>query len=149
MQIQPIIKPTKPFVVIAFVAMAFDGFSALAFGGLYLLASLLADPVDFKVETKDAIVAQGTFVAGLTVLYLIVCLLSANYWAKGKTFLGYVLLCLGVMHLVLFSYLFQFRNEAEMLTYIFYGSLLLNVSLLGIAAFTKFEGKFLARSQNP
>ena len=145
MQNQSIIKPTKFFAFIISIVMAFDGFSALAFGGLYLFISMISDPADFKIETKYAIVHQGEFVAFLTFLYLVICYLSPIYWAKGKMLSSYIMLGLALLHLAGFSYLFRFRDEFNMFTYLFYGSLISNLSLLAIVVFTQIEARFFMK----
>jgi len=113
MQNQNTIKPTKLASFFVSIILVLDGFSTLAFGLFYFVIARLSDPVDFSVETKDVIVRQGEIVALLTFVYLVLCFISLVFWQKGKHNWNYIILGLGLIHLVGSSYLVITHKSSE------------------------------------
>lgn len=146
MQNQNTIKPTKLASFFVSIILVFDGFSSLAFGLFYFVIAGLSDPVDFNAEVKNAIVRQGEIVALLTLVYLVLCVISIIFWQKGKRNWNYIILGLGLIHMVGSSYLFTFRDEFDFFAYLFYGSLSMNLILLAIIIFEKIKSKPLVQS---
>ena len=143
MQNQTSLKSNQLTSFFASIAMIFDGISTLFFGGLFWVISGLSDPLDFSVATKDAIMFRANLMLLLTFAYLIVCFISLNYWKKGKHFWAYVILILGLSNLAGYSYLFIVdRNEFNVFTYLFWGSLILNLPLVAFIVYNEIKLKF-------
>jgi hypothetical protein len=135
-------NPTNLASFLGSIILVFDGFSMLAYGLLIFVISGIADPVDFSIETKKAGLRLGAFFALITLVYLVVCLISLKNWKEGKRVWRYIILGLGLLHLVWFGLYFISGKEFEFLTYLFYGSLVANILLCILVIFgqTKASG---------
>jgi hypothetical protein len=146
MQNQNIVKPTKLAAFFVSISLVLDGFSTLAFGLLYFFITASSDPIDFNMEAKNAAVRQGEIGAFLTFVYLVLCVISIVFWQQGKRNWNYIILGLGLIHIIGSSYLFTFRDEIDFFAYLFYGSIPINIILLAIIILGKNKSKSIIQS---
>ena len=136
------LRPHKLASVFVSMAMTFDGFSTLFFGILYFAYSGLADPISDNDEGKRMLVRLGILALFLTFIYFVVCFISLTYWKKRKRFWGYIILFLGLSNLVGYSYLFTIgRSDFSFFTYLFYGSLIMNLPLIVLIIYNEIKSK--------
>jgi len=161
MRIQNTIKPNILSSFSVWIIIALDGFSALAFGLLCLLLAFIAEPTNLNhpsPHAKDAIFLWAGSIALLTFVYLVACYISLVCWQQGRRNWGYIILGLGLIHLVGSAYILYFSSEFKFIVEfldmffrslainlldLFYGSLVINLLLLIIIFIGKIRPKSL------
>jgi hypothetical protein len=136
-------KPTKRASFFVSISLVLDGLSTLAFGFFYFFIAGLSDPVDFSIEVKNVAIRQGEIVALLAFAYFVICVISIVFWQKGRHNWNYIILGLGLIHILGSGYLFTYTEGFGLYAYLFYGSLSINLILLVIIIFEKFKPQSL------
>ena len=132
MQNQNSIKPTILASFSVWIIIALDGFTTLVFALLCLLLAAISEPADLShvgPHTKDAIYLWAGSTTLLAFAYLVACFISLVCWQQGRRNWGYIILGLGLIHLVGSACLLYFRSDFDFtleLLKMFLGSFVMN-----------------------
>ena len=137
-------KPNKTASILVSIIMVVDGISVMVLGILYAFGTAIGEPRGFSIKALDAKAAaehQSVIVMWLCIAYLLICLISLRFWQRGKRIWMYVILGLGLMHVMYFSYIFSpffpfsLFYGIDFFAFLFYGSILLNLIISIIILF--------------
>lgn len=129
---QNTVKPAILSSCLALIILSLAGLSALFFGFIYLVGAANADPTS-NLDAKTAILLRGQTVAILTFLYLVICLVSPFFWYNRGRSWNYVILGLGLIHLVGSTYLAISPNwESDLTRLYLYSSAIMNLILVAV-----------------
>ncbi len=115
--------------------LMFDGITIFIFGIIFSFINLIGDPGDFNPETKRIMVLQGNIIGIGSFIYLITCLISRYLRNKGHNFGNYIIIILGIIHLLI-SIFITFNFEEPNLSILF-TSLLIMMNILLIVVVIK------------
>jgi hypothetical protein len=129
-------KPNRAASILVSIIMVVNGISVMFLGILYAFGTAIGEPIGLTVEALEAKAAaeyRSQIVMWLCIVYFLICLLSLLFWQKGKRVWIYVLLVLGLMHVIYFGYIFSpffpfsVFYGIDYFAFLFYSSISLNL----------------------